>query len=497
MIGNVHSPSVPNFVLGIAQTNSLSKEQEEAVLKKAYLLIKEESYVQAFDLFKHLAEKYNNSDAQNTLGDLYLEGLGVAQDFIEAMVCYKTAVENENTVALVNLGYLFCNGLGVELNFGEAVICFNTAAEKGEAAAFTHLGLLYQLGQGVPKDYKKAMTCFKTAAQSGDFSSYGNMGIVHHLGLGVPIDFKEAMTCYEIAARHGETFVLNNIGILYHLGLGVPQDFKSAMIFYKAAVESGTALAYSNIGELYQLGLGVRQDYKEAMKWFKAGAAKGSDYAFFCMALTHRHGLGVDKNEQKAEKCARSGAALASPTHPKTIEEFQKKLLAEGLDYLEKKNYSAALVQLLILAQINCKEAQFQIGLMYMNGLGVKQSDTNTVRYLTDAYNNNHPKAAFMLGESYMARSFFRRDKILAMSWYKKGSEDGDGAASYKIAELLIDADNKDDAFEIQQYLILANGQGHPAAMQKLSNWENQSSRNWNFSILGDVKDKKLSNLSV
>jgi TPR repeat protein len=271
------------------------------------------------------------------------------------------------------------------------------------------------------------------------------------------------------------------MGFFYHYGLGVEQDFKEAMRCYEVAVENGDIMAFNNMGEMFFLGLGVEQDFDKAMACFKSAADKGSEYAFFSMGVLHRHGIGIKKNEREAEECTRNAIARGGPKTPKSIDEFQQKLLNEGLKYLERKSYTAAFIQLLLLAKTKHTEAQFQIGLMYMNGMGVKQSDTHTVKYLTSAYKRRHPKAAFMLGESYMARSFFRRDKNQALFWYRKASEAGDGEASYRIAELLIDTDNKEDTSEIRHYLHLAIKQRHPTAGQKLSDWEDQCSRSWSF----------------
>lgn len=72
-----------------------------------------------------------------------------------------------------------------------------------------------------------------------------------------------------------------------------------------------------------------------------------------------------------------------------------------------------------------------------------------------------------------MRCSYFKRNKNEALICYKQASEGENKDASYKIAELLIDEDNKNDIGVIKRYLNLAHEQGHPTANQKLTEWEN------------------------
>ena len=58
------------------------------------------------------------------LGDCYLAGKGMAQNYEAAMDCYKKAAENYNDTALYNIGVLYCNGLGVEKDYERAVHYF-------------------------------------------------------------------------------------------------------------------------------------------------------------------------------------------------------------------------------------------------------------------------------------------------------------------------------------------------------------------------------------
>lgn len=72
--------------------------------------------------FKNILLLANQGDAiaQNTLGDMYNEGKGVAQDFTEAVRLYKLSANQGNAFAQYNLGNMYSFGKGVAQNLTEA-----------------------------------------------------------------------------------------------------------------------------------------------------------------------------------------------------------------------------------------------------------------------------------------------------------------------------------------------------------------------------------------
>jgi len=59
-------------------------------------------------------------DAQNWLGDIYQDGIFVAQDFVEAMKWYRRAAEQGHEKAQYSLGIMYRKGLGVQRDEEEA-----------------------------------------------------------------------------------------------------------------------------------------------------------------------------------------------------------------------------------------------------------------------------------------------------------------------------------------------------------------------------------------
>ena len=74
-------------------------------------------------------------DAQVSLADLYLNGLGVAADPAAAALWYRRAAEAGDPVAQLNLGDLYARRLGVPRDRVEAVVWLELAARQGKAWA--------------------------------------------------------------------------------------------------------------------------------------------------------------------------------------------------------------------------------------------------------------------------------------------------------------------------------------------------------------------------
>ncbi len=107
------------------------------------------------------------ADAQFTLGMMYAQGQGVAQDYPEAARWYRRAAEQGDPRAQFSLGAFYDNGQGVTRDYAEAARWYRRAAEQGNPRAQNNLGLMYELGHGVVEDYIQAHVWFSLAATQG------------------------------------------------------------------------------------------------------------------------------------------------------------------------------------------------------------------------------------------------------------------------------------------------------------------------------------------
>ena len=131
------------------------------------LAIVRRDYPAAFENFKPLADK-GNAAAQVNLGNLYMKGLGVEQNYHLAQHWYLKAADQGERMAQTKLGILYFYGLGIPKDTMEAARWFQKAADSGETSAQSILGSLYAAGDGMVKNRALAFYWYTMAEEQGN-----------------------------------------------------------------------------------------------------------------------------------------------------------------------------------------------------------------------------------------------------------------------------------------------------------------------------------------
>ena len=79
-------------------------------------------------------------------------------------------------------------------------------------------------------------------------------------------------------------------------------------------------------------------------------------------------------------------------------------------------------------------EAQYDLGVMYANGLGVPEDDAEAVRWLRLAAGQGYAAAQFTLGLWYDHGLGVPQDDIEAVRWYRLAADQGDAGAQSNLA---------------------------------------------------------------
>ncbi|MDO9177111.1 MAG: tetratricopeptide repeat protein [Agitococcus sp.] len=190
-----HPPQQPkNQKIDKAQIPSLLVEGRNAYDKKQYM--------QAFKIFLPLAES-GNAEAQNRIGNMYLEGFGVEENYEQALKWCTKSAEQGYPNAWHNLGFMYSNGKGVAQSDIKAVEWYRKAADQGVAAAQVNLGIAYEDGLGVDRDYEQAAEWYRKAAEQNRATGLNNLGIMYLHGRGVRENHISAQTLFILASVIG------------------------------------------------------------------------------------------------------------------------------------------------------------------------------------------------------------------------------------------------------------------------------------------------------
>jgi TPR repeat protein len=173
------------------------------------------------------AEETSQPRAEFQIGQMYANGLGVAQDYERAMQWYlRTSNYADNQFAIAEL---YANGRGVSRNYPLAAEWYAKVAHGGRADAKGALADLYASGQGVPQSDRDAMFWYLRAANSWDGArvqpaACGKLFAIFEKGKGVPADAQSAVAWYRVRAEQGDFFAQSALILSYACGYRVGQN---------------------------------------------------------------------------------------------------------------------------------------------------------------------------------------------------------------------------------------------------------------------------------
>jgi hypothetical protein len=90
------------------------------------------------------------------------------KDYATALTQLRPEAQQGNHIAQNIVGVMYMNGLGMPSNDAEAAKWYRMAAEQGYAVAQTNLGFLYENGRGVAQSLAEARQWYQKAALQGD-----------------------------------------------------------------------------------------------------------------------------------------------------------------------------------------------------------------------------------------------------------------------------------------------------------------------------------------
>lgn len=173
---------------------------------------------------------------------------------------------------------------------------------------------------------------------------------------------------------------LGNYGIYgYAVPDGDVPDYSEARQWFKKAAAQGHVDAHNRLGELYLEGLGVRQDVEKAKKWFEKAADKGNADA--------QYTLGKIYYRQAFEQYSLDVHKYQTSLDVHKTRQSAKQILAVHPGFLKAKQwYEKAAAQ-------GFEKAQYELGSIYYQGLGVRQDNLQAKEWFGKACNNGYKNA--------------------------------------------------------------------------------------------------------
>lgn len=109
----------------------------------------------------------------------------------------------------------------------------------------------------------------------------------------------------------------------------------------------------------------------------------------------------------------------------------------QGIDAFARGDYQAAANIWLVEAYEGSRDAQFNLGVMYLEGKGVSQNREDAIFWFSRAAEGGHTQAQYNLGHLYFEEQDNQKSLQKGVAWWKRAAEQGYGIAQYNYARAL------------------------------------------------------------
>ena len=223
-------------------------------------------YIEAKTLAEEAAAK-GDGPSHTLLGQMYEQGLGVAQDYDKAAEWYSRGAALGEVHSQFSLGVMLAEGRGIKMDKKKAADFFELAAARNHAVALYNLSLIYVDGVARPQDFAKAAELMEKAANFDYAPAQYDLAAFYKEGRGVFPSEDKTVYWLGKAAESGYANAELEYGILLFNGRGIAKNEKAGIEFIRSSAEKGNPVAQNRLARAYAFGAGVSVDALVACKW--------------------------------------------------------------------------------------------------------------------------------------------------------------------------------------------------------------------------------------
>ena len=145
-----------------------------------------------------------------------------------------------------------------------------------------------------------------------------------------------------------------------------PPDYRAIRILFQQSLDTGYIPANGKLGDIYQQGYGVKSSPEKAFGYYQAGAAGRDAYSMFRLGVAYEEGAGTPGD------------------------------VVKGRQYIND-----ALALFLQQAAAGDAQSQFFVGMQYIAGRYLPQSDQKALALFLKAAEQNHRASLLVMGKYY------------------------------------------------------------------------------------------------
>ena len=221
-------------------------------------------YLTAFKEATRRVEEKNDPKAMTLLGELYADGLGVANDDKKAVEWYKLASARGDREAMFALAILKLSGRGGPPDRQEAARLLAEAGKLRPVVAAYNLALLYLEGQIVPQDFNRGRRAHAQGLRRRQSAGAVRAGHVLQGGRGVKKDPRRPRACSASPRAPATPMPRSNTASHCSTAPASAKNQSDAGRYFLKAAQKGNATAQSRLAMMYASGRGIKADPAEA-----------------------------------------------------------------------------------------------------------------------------------------------------------------------------------------------------------------------------------------
>lgn len=271
----------------------------------------------SIDLIATAAEQGADS-SQVLLAIAYLNGDdGRVQDMAKAAYWFEQAAIQGNAYAEERLGDLYEQGIGITKNPRLAFDWRMKAARRGSLDAQVKVGRMFQDGNGVGKDLDQAIYWFHRAAIEGNSEAHFLLEHLDHYGSDQEVDQAVGRTWFEAAAKRSYELAKQFMDVLDDVGYWVAENWYHRLPGLEKIARDGDLEAAYQLGRRYEKGTGgVARDYVAAIAWYQSAAQGNHTEAIRALNRLRANGDygGHGHSEESARWALGTNATAVGPT---------------------------------------------------------------------------------------------------------------------------------------------------------------------------------------
>lgn len=435
-----------------------AKNYVPAQLYLAKNILMEKNDTDAALIWFQKAADLGNAEAQMVCATSYLYGYGVPQNTEKARKCLIKAAQNGEPLAQYELAKMFLDNKKGK-DFKLAYMWLMKSADQGEVKAQSLLGLMLLTGTKFSQDETKGVELLKKAAQQQDKNA-GLALVNYYLSLpSSPENLKESLYWLNQLSQTEipQISVANaNIGKVPFL---LPKNVApTTLTEWLSLAKQGDINAAQQVGFLYSHDNWTAENQEKAVQWLTTAAAHNDYIAKIQLEgvqaqWKNQHKLQdgtvltpklvqinksqiFDKNYQLTNPSSLSAQDIIEALGRLNYDQEKIKIDIAHYQQTLKPMSSGEAKEIIRQSDYGYPQGQFQLGLMYQLGIGVKKNIEEAVKYYQLAATQNNAKAQYALALLALTGKGIDKDYKEAEDWLTKSALSGNVDAQYLLGQL-------------------------------------------------------------